>query len=110
MSKEINPADWVWFGYPGHYILGDRCLFRLSTQVGGYLISTVGDLDDCKGKREREIGDGRKYETMVFKISGIMDCGCPETEHLGLDFAGYNNHAEAQRGHLAMCQKWSKQK
>lgn len=37
-------STWRWFGSPGHFICGKQCRFHLCTLVGGYLISTVGEL------------------------------------------------------------------
>ena len=33
-----------WFGSPGHFICSFDCRFHLCTQVGDYLVSTVGEL------------------------------------------------------------------
>jgi hypothetical protein len=32
-----------WFGHAGHFICAEWCRFHLCTQVGPYLISTVGE-------------------------------------------------------------------
>lgn len=42
MDKKLK-----WFGCAGHFILGDigdKCRFHLCTQVGKYLVSTIGEL------------------------------------------------------------------
>jgi hypothetical protein len=39
----IPQADWKWFGHAGHLIVGRWCRFHLATQVGTYLVSTVGE-------------------------------------------------------------------
>ena len=46
----INPNNWKWFGSPGHFNGGAWCRFHLCTQVGKYVISTVGEneADDIK--------------------------------------------------------------
>jgi len=99
-------SDWKWFGHAGHFICSQWCRFHLCTQVGKYLISTVGEYvpdSDVRGviaesrgiKLEgqgdarladymekvgfEEIGYQRKYETMVFeagKPCTIADCNC----------------------------------
>jgi hypothetical protein len=102
----LNEKHWKWFGRAAHFICGNDCRFHMATQVGNYLISTVGEyLPDSQvreimaksrgikleGKgdaREAEflaangyedIGYQRKYETMVF-LAGPpcrrKDCGC----------------------------------
>jgi len=60
-----------------------------------------------------EIGAGRKYETYVFRATGERcdrdecHCGQPEWEGSEIDSQGYNERGDAQRGHYAMCRKWS---
>lgn len=61
-----------------------------------------------------EIGAGRKYETMVFRTAGERctqaDCDCemPVVSEWGeIDSQGYNLRGDAQRGHLAMCDRWA---
>lgn len=34
--------EWKWFGNAGHLIVAEWCHFHLCTQVGPYLVSTVG--------------------------------------------------------------------
>lgn len=90
MKKE----NWVWMPHAGHFICGNDCRFHLFTYVGGYVVSTVGELFPDESTREIyvksrgivlegkgdaratdflvkhgyvEIGVGRTYETMVFK-------------------------------------------
>lgn len=63
----------------------------------------------------REIGFGRLFETMVFKVYPPAqwcrdpECGCgiPSIIPSELDFAGYNMAGDATRGHMAMCLKWA---
>lgn len=93
----IPPRDWEWFGHPGHFICAKDCRFHLCTRVGGFLVSTVGELFPSEGVREilarsrgivlegrgdereasymrqvgyQDIGLDRKYETMAFKLNG----------------------------------------
>jgi hypothetical protein len=59
-----------------------------------------------------DLGYDRKYETMVFKAVKAKKCkACPYTQGDGdnLDYVGYNDSAEAYKGHLKMCDKWSNQ-
>lgn len=49
MSKLQN---WKWFGHAGHFICGAWCRFHLCTQVGNYLVSTVGEYWPERGSRE----------------------------------------------------------
>jgi hypothetical protein len=44
--------DWKWFGHAAHFICGHSCRFHLATQVGDYLISTVGEYWPERPSRE----------------------------------------------------------
>lgn len=106
-------ADWIWTPHAGHFICASRCNFRLNTFVGGYIVSTVGEmfaLDSRYDSRQFEkIGCDRLYETMVFNAKiGLYAC-CPYEADTSkeLDFCGYNTPEEAYSGHLQMCEKWS---
>ena len=145
-SKYEN-SNWKWFGLPGHFICGDKCRFHLCTQVGNYLVSTIGQLwperksreisakiDDPKWFEENQhlkgdnfdyaymvkfgymdVGCNRKFETMVFKagmVCKVKDCNCdqPTIDGSELDFKNYNNVGDATKGHMLLCNKWSKKK
>lgn len=41
-----------WFGHAAHFICGQWCRFHLATQVGPWLVSTVGELWPERGTRE----------------------------------------------------------
>lgn len=60
-----------------------------------------------------DIGRDRKFESMVFKAGKTCtakgcDCGQPEIDGSELDFDSYKTTGEANKGHLALCLKWSK--
>ena len=138
--KTIPQSEWKWYGKAAHFILGEWCRFHLATQIGDHIISTVGELFPDAPVRElyaemrgkplvgkgdarvadymikfgyEEIGYKRKYETLVFRVTGEVctaegcDCGLPEIVASELDGDSYNNAGDATRGHMAMCQKWS---
>lgn len=133
MKKE----NWVWMPHPAHLIVARDCKFFLSTYVGGYIVSTVGEYFPDEGVREifansrgitlkgmgderradymekigyEEIGLDRKYETMVFKATHSKHGCCPWVIESGmeLDMLGYNDPTEAAAGHMKLCRKWSK--
>lgn len=118
-KRKIIPVDkWKWHGMAGHFICGDGCLFHMTTQIGRYLISTVGHyLPRGKASKETErdlehaetIGCERKFETMVFKRKGRCQCGCGLPEHDGsdIDFEGYNDYASATKGHMRLCLRYA---
>lgn len=140
-SLLYSPDQWEWFGSPGHLIVAEDCRFHLCTKVGPWLVSTVGEwLPDSsswhiyaesrgitladRGDAARadfknkigyiEIGSGRKYETMVFRLSDERctaegcECGMPVVHEWGeIDSDGYNLRGDAQRGHYAMCERWA---
>lgn len=101
--------NWEWFGSAGHFCAADSCLFHLTTKVGDYLVSTVGDYYPRGVFGEPEtIGLERLFETMVFKCDGVCECGCgmPKFSDLEVDMEGYNTRAEANAGHIKLCEKW----
>ncbi len=44
--------NWKWFGHAGHLVVGDKCRFHLTTKVGRYLVSTVGEYWPERSSRE----------------------------------------------------------
>lgn len=50
--SEIPKADWRWYGSAGHFICGHDCRFHLCTEIGEYLVSTVGELWPARAVRE----------------------------------------------------------
>ena len=113
------PAAWRWFGSPGHLCVAHDCHFHLCTQVGSYLVSTVGEYipdpriprvsTPRRAGRWQEIGYQRLYETMVFASGKLCDCGCglPEIDGSELACVGYNTAAAATIGHRALCEEWA---
>lgn len=119
--------NWKWFGVVGHFICGRWCRFHLTTQVGPWLVSTIGEYVHPRhsGGSEgaeaawlnanwpgEDIGYGRKYETRVFRAGEpcrAPDCGCgqPDIGRNEVDFEGYNTRKESNEGHEAMCRKWA---
>jgi hypothetical protein len=112
MKKE----NWIWMPHAAHFICGQCCQYHLATYVGRWVVSTVGDYFPNGPDGDRKtVGCDRFYETMVFRASrmpaGDPNCsGCKWVQESGthVDFEGYNDAGEATRGHLAMCEKWSK--
>lgn len=136
--KKIKAAPkdkWIWMPHPAHFICARDCRFHLSTVVGKFIVSTLGEylpdapvreiLATSRGVHLEGRGDARRsdymkkigyetigyeclYETMVFKAVKSNNKCCPYRQDSGesLDFAGYNDEGEAYKGHLAMCRKW----
>jgi len=107
----MKRVEWVWQGVPGHFICAFECRFRLSTQVGKYLVSTVGELVREGQNEFQEIGLNRKYETMVFGDLVKCECGCEyyiPGNFSEIDFAPYNTSVDAQKGHMKMCKKYER--
>lgn len=87
MPKKIGPENWVWMPHPGHFICAQDCRFHLNTYVGGYIVSTVGELEPDMGVREIKarvrgivlegIGDARRADAM--KKLGWDSIGCDRT-------------------------------
>ena len=105
--------DWKWFGHAAHLCVGHDCRFHMATQVGPWLVSTVGEYWGSRSVREiHAIGCGRKYETMVFRAGAPCDstecgCGLPEIDGSEEDCDCYNDVKSATEGHIAMCKKWA---
>jgi hypothetical protein len=124
----VCESEWRWFGNPGHFICSRWCRFHLCTQVGEYLVSTVGEYVSLRnsGGSERkeakyldkhplgeEIGCDRFFETMVFKcgeVCSCAECGCGLPTHDGgeVDFRPANSRKSAAEIHMAMCRKWAR--
>ena len=130
MKKE----NWIWMPHAGHFICADSCRFRMNTYVGKYVVSTVGEmihsnelikiihpeLSHLKGDKlmyefkrkfkSEDLGHNRKYETMVFNAKKSKNKCCPYSIILNkqVDFKGYNKPEDAYKGHLELCEKWSK--
>lgn len=104
-EMSVREKDWRWFGNAGHFICARWCQFHLCTQVGRWLVSTVGEyvpdeaireihcqvrnipLEGCGDARLadymkkvgfQEIGYGRTYETMVFRAG--TPCKAPSCD------------------------------
>ena len=124
----IPKAEWRWFGDVAHLIVGRWCRFHLATQVGPWLVSTVGRYVHprhskgsesgeaawlAKNPNGEEIGLSRFYETMVFRAGVPCDaygceCGMPSLANaIELDMRGYMDAKAATEGHHAMCEKWA---
>lgn len=106
----MNRADWVFMPHAGHFIGGNFCHFRLNTFVGKYIVSTVGELQFSEKDGIKEIGMNRKYETMVFRARKSRRICCPYEISVNkeVDFRGYNTASDATKGHIELCEKWSK--
>jgi len=57
-----------------------------------------------------DIGLGRKYETMVFMAKKSEHKCCPWEIEVpkAVDSGSYNTAEDAHRGHLELCEKWSR--
>lgn len=109
----MKKDKWIFMPHPAHFILSDRCRFVLATYVGGYIISTVGELlVRPEDKEYGNVGFNRKYETMVFKSEKSEEKCCPFTIKVedNVQTEGYNTAEEARKGHMKLCNKWSKVK
>lgn len=106
--------EWKHYGHACHPIIGYKCLFHLTTVVNHndeeLLISTVGDYYPFGIGREREtlgVNKDSFFETMVFKVDGYRDCGCPMHVGEDLEYRTYTNAKDATEGHFTMCRAYS---
>jgi hypothetical protein len=113
----MERAKWKWYGYSGHFIPGNECRFHLTTVVGSYLVSTVGQFPDPFDKDKfGRMGYGpEEFETYVFPFSGehctLADCGaCGQPEPSSwTEIAGIRSMTagEATKNHMEMCEKYA---
>jgi len=134
----ITKDKWIWMPHPAHFICAEDCKFFLATKIGKYIVSTVGEYfpdapireifaESRKIKLEgmgdarradymkkigfEKIGFGRLYETMVFIARKSPECNvCPFViaSSSYVDFYGYKTPEEAYKGHMKLCNKYSK--
>ena len=116
----IKRDQWKWYGNVAHNCVGPWCRFHLATEIGSYLVSTVGEyFSPHKSEKEcpekpSEVGCGRLYETYVFRLKGrrceAKDCGC------GIHFPDYykeidslaaNDAKKATANHYELCEKYA---
>lgn len=85
----MDKSKWVWMPHPAHFICGDRCRFHLSTYVGGYIVSTIGEMwsdsrvrrllastEDPNWYRSNEQLKGDVYDSAHMKRFGFEEIGC----------------------------------
>lgn len=109
MSNETTPAgEWKWYGLAGHFIGAASCRFHMATEIGDYLVSSVGDYYPRDAEEAQDIGYGRKFETFVFKTNGTRcDCGCgmPGLHLCELLSEAANTAEHANRNHIEVCDR-----
>lgn len=109
----IPREEWRWGGMAGHWCLGGRCRFHLRTEIGGLLVSTVGEAPDSLDPSKFTTCGASEHvhETMVFRLYGEPcarpECGCGEREMDAIQLEGerWGTRGEANRGHIAYCEK-----
>jgi hypothetical protein len=83
-----------WFGHAAHFICGRDCRFHLATQVGGYLVSTVGELWPSRVVREihADVHDSGWLEENRHLKGDTFDAAY--MKRFGFDDIGYNRKYE----------------
>lgn len=86
----IKIDKWKWFGNAGHFICGSSCRFHLATQVGQYLVSTVGQYWPERGSREihAKIRDIKWHEANKHLLGDYYDAAY--MKRFGYEQIGYN--------------------
>jgi hypothetical protein len=110
MSEVIPESEWVWQGHAGHFCGADYCKFRLSTRVGSYLISTIGDYLPAGTNTCTPLTSDPTsfFETSVFRAGEALECGCTYMDSPSpLEGVHYETAAAAQRGHVDLCKKYA---
>lgn len=106
----MTKKEWKWFGSAGHCCVGHLCEFHLATQVGEYLISTIGGYRP-NGKEYKPLGLNYDdlYETFVFTVGGLCRCGCGLPDAIEeIDSKRYSCVKDAQEGHMKFCEKYDR--
>jgi len=103
--------NWKWYGNAGHFCNSRKCRFHMCTEVGDYLVSTVGEYYPHSQDTMETLGAGANdfYETYVFKIlDSRCSCGCglPHINLSEIKGVKYVTPKEANEGHMAMCEKY----
>lgn len=103
----IDPKDWKWCGYPAHFCAARWCRYHLTTRVGEFIISTLGDYHPCSEKHEQDtLGAGPEdlYETMVMPVDREEGCsvGAGKTWEPELQERFATSEAAEQR-HMELC-------
>jgi len=106
----IPISEWKWSGRAGHFICSDRCRYHLTTIVGDYIISTVGDLHYTHREDTVTVGYNSFYETMVFETGELSECGCYTHGSGEIEVRSYGKVkcSELDQGHFNMCIKYAK--
>lgn len=86
--SDKSGSTWKWFGSAGHFICGHWCRFHLCTQVGSYLISTIGEywperavreihasVSDPKWLQENIMRKGDDFDYAYMKRFGFQEIG-----------------------------------
>lgn len=88
-ESKKRKKEWVWMPHAGHLCVGIDCRFHLSTYVGKYLVSTVGEYWPSRSGREiyAKIYDpkwleenfsrlGDDFDSAYMKRFGYVKIGC----------------------------------
>lgn len=109
----MKKASWTWMPHAGHFILGDKCRFILNTHVGGYIVSTIGELWGDQSVRrihasvyddvyhttwyaENRHKKGDDFDAAYMKQYGFEDLGAGERKYETMVF-------KAKKSNLGCC-------
>ncbi len=117
-ANAIPRDQWRYTGSAGHWIMGRYCRWHLRTEIGSFLVSTVGEAPDRTLSRpDKEVLvttgiEGETYETMTFPLSldRCMSAECDCGERIVHDWGGISckrthTRGEAQRAHDEECER-----
>lgn len=88
----IPESEWKWFGNAGHLIVAAWCRFHMCTQIGDYMVSTVGEywpdrvsreiharIHDPKWLEQYGILKGDNFDAKYMERFGYETIGCDRT-------------------------------
>lgn len=102
-----RPGERLDFDEPGHFVCADRCEWVRHTHVGGFCVSSVGELRLVPAGDLWDVGAGRLYETMVFLWDPEANGGKGDGVSGGsVDSFASNDRAAAEANHEAAVELW----
>ena len=113
MIDDTKEVKMIWYGNAGHFCGCRKCEFHLCTEVGKYLISTVGEYRPDgidKPMESLSTTPNMFYETMVLELNGSRckcGCGLPDVHLSALEVDRYETPKEANEKHLEYCKKYA---
>lgn len=108
LKVQHSHESWKWYGYAGHLVVSNRCIYHLNTRVGKYLVSTVGAYypDHSDGMEPIGLSKDDLFETCVFTYHGEINGQTFTKTYDEIEGRRYPTSQAAELGHYKMCWKY----